>query len=570
MKQIDRISYANMYGPTTGDKIRLGDTCLWIEIEKDYTFYGDECVFGGGKVIRDGMGQHATATKEEGVLDLVLTNAIIIDYWGIVKADIGIKNGMIVSIGKSGNPDIMDGVNNNMIIGVGTEVISSENFIVTAGCVDSHVHYICPQLFNLALESGTTTIIGGGTGPATGTIATNCTSGAWNIKNMLKSTDHIPVNLLLLAKGNSSNPNALIEQLDAGAGGLKIHEDWGSTPHVIEKCLDLSEKYDIQVNIHTDSLNESGYIEDTIKAFKNCTIHTYHTEGAGGGHAPDLLKVISLENVLPSSTTPTMPYTRNTIDEHFDMLMICHHLDDKLPEDIAFAQSRIRSETISAEGVLHDMGAISMTSSDSQAMGRIGEVITRTWQTADKMKKQIGPINKEDRENRNDNFRVKRYISKYTINPSITHGISEYVGSIQVGKIADMVLWKPSFFGVKPELVIKGGMIIYAALGDPNATIPTPQPFMYRKMFGYFNPKLSSLFVSKNSMSNHIFFQNEINKQIRLVKGCRTISKKNMILNEQTPNIEIDPKKYSVFINGEKIQSIPSEVVPLAQRYFLF
>ncbi|WP_185860834.1 urease subunit alpha [Blattabacterium cuenoti] len=568
MKKIDRKSYASMYGPTKGDKIRLGDTSLWIEIEKDYTIYGDECVFGGGKVIRDGMGQHPFATKDEGVLDLVLTNAIIVDYWGIVKADIGIKNGIIVGIGKAGNPYFMDGVTSNMYIGVGTEVISSENIIVTAGSVDSHVHYICPQLFEVALESGTTTIIGGGSGPATGTIATNCTSGVWNIQRMLKSTDHIPINFIFLASGNSSRPEALIEQIKAGAGGLKIHEDWGSTFHVIDQCLNVAEKLDVQVNIHTDSLNESGYVEDTLKIFKNRTIHTYHTEGAGGGHAPDLLKVISFSNILPSSTSPTMPYTCNTIDEHLDMLMICHHLDSNLPEDIAFAKSRIRSETISAEGVLHDIGAISMTSSDSQAMGRIGEIVKRTWQTADKMKKQRGYLNEDH--SKNDNFRVKRYISKYTINPSITHGISEYVGSIHIGKMADLVLWKPSFFGVKPELVIKSGMIVYAGMGDPNATIPTPQPFMYRKMFGYFEPKLSSIFVSINAINNGFVENNKIKKQIKIVRGCRSLSKENMILNGEIPNLEVDPKTYNVYINGEKIISHPSDVLPLSQRYFLF
>ncbi|WP_185877474.1 urease subunit alpha [Blattabacterium cuenoti] len=569
--KVNRKDYANMYGPTKGDKIRLGDTSLWIEIEKDYTTYGDECVFGGGKVIRDGMGQHPTATNKDGILDLVLTNAIIIDYWGIVKADIGIKNGIIVGIGKSGNPYFMDGVKSNMYIGTGTEVISSENLIVTAGSVDSHVHYICPQLFNVALESGTTTIIGGGSGPATGSIATNCTSGVWNIQKMLKNMDHIPINFIILANGNSSNHKSLIEQVEAGAGGLKIHEDWGSTPSVINKCLEVSEKLDIQVNIHTDSLNESGYIEDTIKLFENRTIHTYHTEGAGGGHAPDLLKVISKTNVLPSSTSPTMPYTHNTIDEHLDMLMICHHLDSNLPEDISFAKSRIRSETISAEGVLHDMGAISMVSSDSQAMGRIGEVVRRTWQTADKMKNQIGSITSNNDDINNDNFRVKRYISKYTINPSITHGISNYVGSINTGKMADLVLWKPSFFGVKPELVIKGGMIVYACVGDPNATIPSPQPFMYRKMFGYFDPKLSSIFVSSHTINNNDFFnKEEIKKQIKTIKGCRNLSKKDMILNGETPNIEIDPKTYSVYINGNKVESKPSKVLPLSQRYFLF
>ncbi|WP_113738433.1 urease subunit alpha [Blattabacterium clevelandi] len=568
MKKIDRESYASMYGPTKGDKIRLGDTSLWIEIEKDYTIYGDECIFGAGKVIRDGMGQHPLATNNEGVLDLVLTNAIIIDYWGIVKADIGIKNGVIVGIGKAGNPYVMDGVTPNMYIGVGTEVISSEKMIVTAGSVDSHVHFICPQLFEVALENGTTTIIGGGSGPTTGTIATNCTSGVWNIQRMLKSTDHIPINFVFLASGSSSNPEALIEQIKAGAGGLKIHEDWGSTPSVIDHCLEVSEKLDVQVNIHTDSLNESGYVEDTLKIFQNRTIHTYHTEGAGGGHSPDLLKVISYFNILPSSTSPTMPYTYNTVDEHLDMLMICHHLDSNIPEDIAFAKSRIRSETISAEGVLHDIGAISMINSDSQAMGRIGEIIKRTWQTADKMKKQRGSLNNDS--HKNDNFRVKRYISKYTINPAITHGISEYVGSINLGKMADLVLWKPSFFGVKPELVIKSGMIVYASMGDPNATIPTPQPFMYRKMFGFFEPKLSSLFISIHAINDGFIEKNEIQKRLKIVKGCRILSKKDMILNGETPDIKIDPKTYSVYIDGEKIRSNPSYMLPLSQRYFLF
>ncbi len=571
MEKIDRRSYVNMYGPTKGDKIRLGDTSLWIEIEKDFTTYGDECVFGGGKVIRDGMGQHPLATRNEGVLDLVLTNAVIIDYWGIVKADIGIKNGIIIGIGKSGNPYFMDGVTPNMYIGAGTEVISSENLIVTTGSIDSHVHYICPQIFEVALECGTTTIVGGGSGPSTGTIATNCTSGVWNIQRMLKSTDHIPINLVILASGNSSNPISLIEQIEAGAGGLKIHEDWGSTPSVIDKCLNVAEKLDVQVNIHTDSLNEAGFIENTLKIFKNRTIHTYHTEGAGGGHTPDLLKVISFSNILPSSTSPTIPYTYNTIDEHLDMLMICHNLDSNLPEDVSFAKSRIRSETISAEGYLHDIGAISMISSDSQAMGRIGEVVKRTWQTADKMKKQKGELlNNNEKYLQNDNFRVKRYISKYTINPAITHGISEYVGSINNGKMADLVLWKPSFFGVKPELVIKSGMIVYASIGDPNATIPTPQPFMYRKMFGYFEPKLSSIFVSSCSINNGFFQKNDIKKQIKIIKGCRALHKKDMILNKNTPDIEIDPKTYNVFINGEKIISDPSKILPLSQRYFLF
>lgn len=570
---MNRKDYANLYGPTVGDKIRLGDTSLWIEIEKDYAVYGDECVFGGGKVIRDGMGQHPLAKRNDGILDLVITNAVVIDYWGIVKADIGIKNGKIVNIGKSGNPYFMDGVTKDMYIGAGTEVISSENLILTAGNIDCHVHYICPQLLEVALESGTTTVIGGGTGPTTGTIATNCTSGVWNIQKMLKNTDHIPVNIIILANGSTSSYDALIEQIECGGGGLKIHEDWGSTPSVINNCLNVAKKIDIPVNIHTDSLNESGYIENTLEIFNNRTIHTYHTEGAGGGHIPDLLKVVSYKNILPSSTSPTIPYSKNTIDEHLDMLMTCHHLDSSLPEDTSFAKSRIRSETISAEGVLHDIGAISMISSDSQAMGRIGEVVIRTWQMADKMKIQRGVFDEETNNKKtikNDNFRVKRYISKYTINPAITHGISKYVGSIEPGKIADLVLWKPSFFGVKPEMVIKSGMIVYAGIGDPNAAIPTPQPFMYRKMFGYFDPKLSNLFVSSFSVENGFLDKNKLKKKVKIIKNCSSLSKNDMVLNKKTPNIEINNKNYSVYIDGEKINSYPSDILPLSQKYFLF
>lgn len=569
MRTIDRSTYASMYGPTTGDRVRLGDTSLWIEIEKDYTVYGDECVFGGGKVIRDGMGQHPLITRDEGALDLVITNAIIIDTWGIVKADIGIRDGHIVSVGKAGNPMMMDGVTPNMVIGVGTEVISAENMIVTAGGVDSHVHYICPQQIEVALQSGFTTLIGGGTGPATGTLATNCTSGVWNIRRMLQATDSLPINLAFLGRGNSSRPEALIEQVEAGAAGLKIHEDWGSTPYVIDKCLDVAEGLDVQVNIHTDTLNEAGYVEDSLNAFNGRTIHTYHTEGAGGGHAPDLLRVASMPNVLPSSTSPTMPYTRNTLDEHLDMLMICHHLDPKIPEDVAFAMSRIRAETIGAEDILHDIGAISMTSSDSQAMGRIGEVAARTWQTADKMKQQRGPLGTDTRA---DNFRVKRYIAKYTINPAITHGIADYVGSIAAGKMADLVLWKPAFFGVKPESILKSGMIVHAGMGDPNASIQTPQPFMYRPMFGSYGgakPFLSATFVSQASLDNGSLASLGLHKQLKPVRGCRNLSKQDLILNGELPDIQVDPVHYSVTVNGEKLHSKPSDALPLAQRYFL-
>ncbi|SLK20993.1 urease subunit alpha [Paenibacillus sp. RU5A] len=569
MKTIDRATYASMYGPTTGDRIRLADTSLKIEIEKDFTVYGDECVFGGGKTVRDGMGQHPLATREEGVMDTVITNVVIIDSWGIVKADIGIKDGLISGIGKSGNPLVMDGVTPNMYIGVGTEVISGENLIVTAGGVDSHVHFISPQQIEIALQSGVTTMIGGGSGPATGTLATNCTSGVWHIERMLQATDSLPMNFVMLGRGNSSRPEALNEQVLAGVGGLKIHEDWGSTPYVIDKCLNVAEQYDIQVNIHTDTLNEAGYVEDSLRAFNGRAIHTYHTEGAGGGHAPDLLRVASMPNVLPSSTSPTMPYTRNTIDEHMDMLMICHHLDPRIPEDVAFAASRIRETTIGAEDILHDIGAISMTSSDSQAMGRVGEVAIRTWQTADKMKKQRGPLSGD---NQADNNRVKRYIAKYTINPAITHGISQYVGSIEVGKMADLVLWKPAFFGAKPEMVIKGGMIIHSAMGDPNSTISTPQPYMYRPMFGSYGKARSAIcatFVSQVAIDKGTLPSLGLTKQLKPVVGCRTVGKKDMILNGETPDIMVDPANYSVSVNGETLVCRPVDELPLAQRYFL-
>ena len=572
MKKISRKEYASYYGPTTGDKIRLADTSLWVEVEKDYTIYGDELIFGGGKVIRDGMGQHPTATAKD-VLDLVITNAVIIDHWGIVKADIGIKNGIIVGIGKAGNPYIMDGVASNMVVGVGTEVISAENMIVTAGTVDTHVHYICPQQFEIALQSGTTTLVGGGTGPATGSLATNCTSGIWNLRKMLLATDVFPLNFVFLAKGNSSNPEALKEVLAAGAGGMKIHEDWGSTPSVLDSCLSVADEMDVQVAIHTDSLNEAGFVEDSMKVFNGRTIHTYHTEGAGGGHAPDLLKVVSHENILPSSTTPTNPYTINTIDEHLDMMMICHQLDKNIPEDVAFAKSRIRPETISAEGILHDIGAISIMTSDSQAMGRIGEVVIRTWQMADKMKKDRGQLESDKFSNRkSDNFRAKRYIAKYTVNPAITHGISDYVGSIEVGKMADIVFYKPATFGVKPEMVLKGGVIAYAGMGDPNASISTPQPFMYRPMFGFYgdvSARISALFVAQEAISKGELEELGIKKMLKPIKGTRSIKKTDMILNSAMPSIEMDNKTFKILVNGEPVDSKPASELPLTQLYFI-
>lgn len=568
MKKISRKEYASYYGPTTGDKIRLADTSLWVEVENDYTVYGDELIFGGGKVIRDGMGQHPTATAKD-VLDLVITNAVILDHWGIVKADIGIKDGIIVGIGKAGNPYIMDGVSPNMIVGVGTEVISAENMIVTAGSVDTHVHYICPQQFDVALQAGTTTLVGGGSGPATGSLATNCTSGIWNLRRMLQATDVFPLNFLFLAKGNSSNPEALKEVIAAGAGGMKIHEDWGSTPYVLDTSLSVADEMDVQVAIHTDSLNEAGFVEDSMKAFNGRTIHTYHTEGAGGGHAPDLLKVVAYDNILPSSTTPTNPYTINTIDEHLDMMMICHQLDKNIPEDVAFAKSRIRPETISAEGLLHDIGAISIMTSDSQAMGRIGEVVMRTWQLADKMKKDRGPL---ETDKYADNLRAKRYIAKYTINPALTHGIGDYVGSIEVGKMADIVFYKPATFGVKPEMVLKGGMIAYAGMGDPNASISTPQPFMYRPMFGFFgdtSARTSALFVAQEALDRGEIEELGVKKMLKPVKGSRTIKKTDMILNSAMPSIEMDHKSFKILVNGEPVESTPSSELPLTQLYFI-
>lgn len=561
-----------MYGPTVGDKVRLGDTELIIEVEKDHTVYGEENKFGGGKTIRDGMAQSSTAKRDEGVLDFLITSVLVIDYWGIVKADVGIKDGKIVGIGKAGNPDITDGVDENMVIGASTEVHGGAGLIVTPGGIDSHIHFICPQLIDHALFSGITTMFGGGTGPADGTNATTVTPGAWNIQKMLESADAFPMNLGFLGKGNCATTAPIIEQVEAGAMGLKIHEDWGSTPAVIDASLKVADELDIQVAIHTDTLNEAGFLEDTISAINGRTIHTYHTEGAGGGHAPDIIKAAMYPNILPSSTNPTRPYTVNTIDEHLDMLMVCHHLDKSVPEDVSFADSRIRPETIAAEDVLHDMGVFSMMSSDSQAMGRVGEVITRTWQTADKMKKQRGFL-PEDKKNENDNFRAKRYVAKYTINPAITHGISEYVGSIEPGKIADLVLWKPALFGAKPEMIIKGGMIIASKMGDPNASIPTPQPVIYRHMFGAYGRALYKTcftFVSKISLENGKVSSYELQKEILPVKNCRNISKKNLIHNDKTPQIDVNPETYEVKVDGEPITCEPLQEVALAQRYFLF
>ncbi|ADY55317.1 Urease subunit alpha [Syntrophobotulus glycolicus DSM 8271] len=562
--------YANMYGPTKGDKIRLADTELWVEIEQDWTVYGDECKFGGGKSVRDGMGQSPSRSGEEGALDLLITNAVIVDYSGIIKADIGIKNGKIEGIGKAGNPDIMDGVAPNMVIGAATEVIAGEGLIVTAGGIDTHIHFICPQQIETALYSGMTTMIGGGTGPADGTNATTCTPGRFNLHRMLEAAEAFPVNLGFLGKGNASFPKPLIEQIEAGALGLKLHEDWGTTPAAIDACLRVADQYDVQAAIHTDTLNEAGFVEDTIRAIGGRTIHTYHTEGAGGGHAPDIIKIAALSNILPSSTNPTMPFTRNTLDEHLDMLMVCHHLDSRVPEDIAFADSRIRPETIAAEDVLHDLGVFSMMSSDSQAMGRVGEVIIRTWQTADKMKRQRGAL---PQERGNDNFRVKRYIAKYTINPAVTHGIADYVGSVERGKLADLVLWKPEMFGVKPEMILKGGVITAGRMGDANASIPTPQPLLYRKMFGAFGrAKYSACatFVSQESIDNGTIGGLNLSKQILAVKNCRKITKKDMRLNDSMPSIEVDPETYEVRVDGERISCEAAETLPLAQRYFLF
>ena len=564
--KIDKQAYAEMFGPTVGDRLRLADTELWIEVEKDYTLYGEEVKFGGGKVIRDGMGQSQRVSAE--VADTVITNALIVDHWGIVKADIGIKNGYISAIGKAGNPDIQPGV--DIAIGGGTEVIAGEGMIVTAGGIDAHIHFICPQQIEEALMSGVTTMMGGGTGPATGTFATTCTPGPWHIHKMLQSADAFPMNLGFLGKGNVSLPEPLREQVEAGAIGLKLHEDWGTTPAAIDNCLSVAEEMDIQVAIHSDTLNESGFVETTIGAFKGRTIHTFHTEGAGGGHAPDIIKAAGHPNVLPSSTNPTRPFTVNTIDEHLDMLMVCHHLDPAIAEDIAFAESRIRRETIAAEDILHDLGAFSMMSSDSQAMGRVGEVIMRTWQTAHKMKVQRGALT-EDSE-RNDNFRVKRYIAKYTINPALTHGISHVVGSIEVGKLADLVLWRPAFFGVKPSTILKGGMIAAAAMGDPNASIPTPQPVHYRNMFGAYGGalKTSVTFVSKAALSNPAVIALGLQKPLIAVKGTREVKKADMVHNNWMPNIEVDPETYQVLADGMDLICEPATELPMAQRYFLF
>ncbi|OUM96034.1 MAG: urease subunit alpha [Thermobacillus sp. ZCTH02-B1] len=571
MSRMDRRSYAGMFGPTTGDAIRLADTELWAEIEKDFTVYGDECKFGGGKVIRDGMGQSGRARRDDGVLDTIITNAVIIDHWGIVKADIGIKDGLIVGIGKGGNPDVMDGVDPNLIVGASTEVIAGEGRIVTAGGIDTHVHFICPQQIETALASGITTMIGGGTGPATGTNATTCTPGAWHIARMLEAAEAFPMNLGFTGKGNASFIEPLVEQIEAGAIGLKLHEDWGTTPAAIDACLRAADLHDVQVAIHTDTLNESGFVEDTIAAIAGRTIHTYHTEGAGGGHAPDIIRVASYPNVLPSSTNPTRPFTVNTIDEHLDMLMVCHHLDSRIPEDVAFADSRIRPETIAAEDILHDLGVFSMISSDSQAMGRVGEVIIRTWQTADKMKRQRGPLPPDTE--RNDNFRIRRYIAKYTINPAITHGIAHLVGSIEPGKFADLVIWNPMFFGVKPDLVLKGGAIAWAQMGDPNASIPTPQPVFGRPMFASFGrarAATSITFVSRAAYERGIAQKLGLAKRVEPVRSCRNIGKKDMVLNDATPRIEVDPETYRVTVDGEPCTCEPAAVLPMAQRYFLF
>jgi len=581
MATVSRQAYAEMFGPTVGDRVRLADTALVIEVERDCTLqaggYGEEVKFGGGKTIRDGMGQ-GQRSRAQGAADLVITNALIVDHWGIVKADIGVKDSRIVGIGKAGNPDVQPGV--DIVIGPGTEILAGEGMIVTAGGYDSHIHFICPQQIEEALMSGITTMTGGGTGPATGTNATTCTPGPWYIERMLQAADAFPMNLGFLGKGNASQPQGLMEQVEAGAIGMKLHEDWGTTPAAIDACLDVAEQTDTQICIHTDTLNESGFVEDSIAAFKGRTIHTFHCEGAGGGHAPDILKVVGEANVLPSSTNPTRPYTVNTLEEHVDMLMVCHHLDASIAEDLAFAESRIRKETIAAEDILHDLGAISIMSSDSQAMGRVGEVICRTWQTAHKMKVQRGWLaptpgrdEKVEQSDRNDNFRVKRYIAKYTLNPAITHGVSHEVGSVEVGKWADLVLWKPAFFGIKPALILKGGMIAAAAMGDPNASIPTPQPVHYRHMFGAFGGalhKTSLTFVSQAGLAAGIGQRFGLQKPLVAVKGCRTIGKRDMVLNDYLPRMEIDAQNYQVRADGQLLVCEPAAVLPLAQRYCLF
>jgi urease subunit alpha len=568
--KIDRASYARLYGPTIGDRVRLGDTALVVEVEADHATYGDEITFGGGKVIRDGMGQHPTATREEGVLDTVITNALIVDWTGIYKADVGMRDGRIAGIGKAGNPWIMEGVTPGMIVGASTEAIAGEGLILTAGGIDAHVHFICPQQVDVAIGSGVTTMIGGGTGPASGTNATTCTPGAWHLARMFEAVDALPMNIGLLGKGNASGEGALREQIAAGAIGLKLHEDWGTTPVAIDTALRVADATDTQVAIHTDTLNEMGFVEETIRAIAGRTIHTYHTEGAGGGHAPDIIRIASEPYVLPSSTNPTRPYTVNTLAEHLDMLMVCHHLDPKIPEDVAFADSRIRGETIAAEDILHDLGALSMISSDSQAMGRVGEVITRTWQTAHKMKLQRGPLAGDGE---SDNTRVKRYIAKYTINPAIAHGVAHEVGSVEVGKLADLVLWSPAFFGYRPQLVIKGGSIAWAAMGDPGASIPTPQPVRMRPMWGAFGraPQHAAVtFVSQLALDQGVAGSLASKRRLVAVRGCRTIGKKDMRLNDATPAIEVDPRTYDVRADGELLRCEPLAELPLAQRYALF
>ena len=569
-RTISRAAYAGMFGPTTGDRVRLADTDLIIEVERDFTTYGEEVKFGGGKVIRDGMGQ-SQVTNARGAADTVITNALIIDHWGIVKADVGIRNGLIFKIGKAGNPDIQPKV--DIIIGPGTDVIAGEGKILTAGGFDTHIHFICPQQVEEALMSGTTSMLGGGTGPSAGTSATTCTPGPWHMEMMIKAADGLPMNLGFAGKGNASLPAGLVEMVKAGACALKLHEDWGTTPAAIDTCLSVADEYDVQTMLHSDTLNESGFVEDTIEAFKGRTIHAFHTEGAGGGHAPDIMKIAGLKNVLPSSTNPTRPFTVNTLDEHLDMLMVCHHLDPSIPEDLAFAESRIRKETIAAEDILHDMGALSMMSSDSQAMGRIGEVITRTWQTAHKMKVQRGAL-RQDKGAGNDNFRVKRYVAKYTINPAIAHGVSKHIGSVEAGKMADLVLWSPVFFGTKPAMIIKGGMIIAAPMGDPNASIPTPQPVHYRPMFGAFGKALTAtsvVFTSQAAIDGKLAKRVGIEKRLVAVENTRGgISKKSMIHNDATPDIEIDPETYRVTADGELLVCEPAKELPMAQRYFMF
>ena len=565
---LSRAHYADMFGPTTGDRVRLADTDLFIEVEKDFTIYGEEVKFGGGKVIRDGMGQ-SQVSRAGGAVDTIITNALIVDHWGIVKADIGLRDGKIVAIGKGGNPDTQPGV--DIIIGPGTEVIAGEGKIVTAGGIDAHIHFICPQQIEEALMSGITTLLGGGTGPATGTNATTCTAGPWHLMRMIQAIDAFPMNIGLAGKGNASRPDALIEEVRGGACSLKLHEDWGTTPAAIDCCLGVADEFDVQVMIHTDTLNESGFVEDTIAAFKNRTIHAYHTEGAGGGHAPDIIKVCGLPNVIPSSTNPTRPYTANTLEEHLDMLMVCHHLDPSIPEDVAFAESRIRKETIAAEDILHDLGAFSIISSDSQAMGRVGEVLIRTWQTADKMKRQRGALPEETGDN--DNARVKRYIAKYTINPALAQGLSRHVGSLEVGKRADIVLWDPAFFGVKPAMVLLGGSIAAAPMGDPNASIPTPQPVHYRPMFGAYGrnrTESSVTFVSQASLDDRLAEKTGVAKTLLPVSGTRSVSKSDMVHNSLMPQVEVDPETYEVRVDGELITCEPATQLPMAQRYFLF